>query len=217
MAKQEELVLVFPDRTSPDFGEIRGLEAAKRAMLIALSGLHSVALIGPHGNGKTLLIKSAQKVAKGLSMEVEKFHELTTADLKKFLDNEDSDAGDDMEPLVRAHIHVEVSPLSFRDLTGRSKGTDSATIERKLKDVAIWRDDKMDPRRMERLRHGLDMSLSEDVLLLGKQAYEEMGMTPRSFHIAVRVARTIADLEEFEKIQAVHFAEAIQYRLLDRR
>ena len=42
-------------------------------------------------------------------------------------------------------------------------------------------------------------------------------MTPRALDAAIRVARTIANMEESEHIQEQHMAEAVQYRLFDRR
>ena len=41
---------------------------------------------------------------------------------------------------------------------------------------------------------------------------QQLGMSARSFHHVLKLARTIADLEGVEMIQAAHLAEALQYR-----
>jgi magnesium chelatase family protein len=50
-----------------------------------------------------------------------------------------------------------------------------------------------------------------------KQAMDEMGLSARAYDKVRRVARTIADLAAVEKIGEDHIAEAVQYRLLDRK
>jgi magnesium chelatase family protein len=59
--------------------------------------------------------------------------------------------------------------------------------------------------------------LSDACLLLMKQAMDELGLSARAYDKVRRVARTIADLEGSEKITENHLAEAVQYRLLDRK
>jgi magnesium chelatase family protein len=46
---------------------------------------------------------------------------------------------------------------------------------------------------------------------------DELGLSARAYDKVRRVARTIADIEGVDRIAEHHLAEAIQYRLLDRR
>ncbi len=52
-----------------DFGDIRGQEAAKRAMVIAAAGAHNVLMIGPAGTGKTMMAKALPGILPPLQRE----------------------------------------------------------------------------------------------------------------------------------------------------
>ena len=47
--------------------------------------------------------------------------------------------------------------------------------------------------------------------------YEKMSLTARTYHKILRVARTIADLEESKEILLSHLNEAICYRNVDEK
>ena len=55
-------------------------------------------------------------------------------------------------------------------------------------------------------------ALDDKCSALMKSAYDRMGLTARSYHRILRVARTVADLDGSETIAPRHLAEAIQYR-----
>jgi magnesium chelatase family protein len=59
--------------------------------------------------------------------------------------------------------------------------------------------------------------LSDSCLLMMKQAMDELGLSARAYDKVRRVARTIADIDGAASIHELHLAEAVQYRLLDRK
>jgi len=58
--------------------------------------------------------------------------------------------------------------------------------------------------------------LDGDSEALLRQAMDALGLSARAYSKVLKVARTIADLEETADLQAHHVSEAISYRSLDR-
>jgi magnesium chelatase family protein len=61
--------LIAETKPEIDFADVRGQEAAKRALTIAAAGSHNVLMIGPAGTGKTMMAKALPGVLPPLSAD----------------------------------------------------------------------------------------------------------------------------------------------------
>jgi magnesium chelatase family protein len=127
-------------------------------------------------------------------------------------------------PLVdRIDIHIEVPSVAFRDLSGGAPGTSSAEMRGQ---VSAARKRQADRFQNTHTRHNANMShrqtrqfcrLDDECSNLLKAAMTDMGLSARAHDKILRVARTIADLDQSDAIRPMHLNEAINYRMLDRQ
>ena len=125
--------------------------------------------------------------------------------------------------LDRIDLHVEVTPVTFDQMTETRKAETSAEIqprvdkarqvqETRFKDYAEIHSNAMMPPQMVK-----DLcQISQEGRTLLKTAMERLGLSARAYDRILKVARTIADLTGTDDIELQHLAEAIQYRSLDR-
>lgn len=124
--------------------------------------------------------------------------------------------------LDRVDIHIEVPSIAYRDLASKSEGTSSAAMREvvartravqanRLKADRITNNSQMTTRHIKKY-----CRLDEESEALIKQAIDELGLSARAYSRILKVARTIADIEQSAQICVHHISEAIQYRSLDR-
>ncbi len=121
--------------------------------------------------------------------------------------------------LDRIDLHIEVPRLTYDKLVSQKVAQSSDSVRHRV----------IKTRRKQRERFAgqpgiltnSEMGLGEikkycQIDLTGqsllRQAMNQLHLSARSYHRLLKLARTIADLEEIEQIQANHIAEAIQYR-----
>ncbi len=314
-----------------DFGDVKGQESAKRALLVAAVGMHNVLMVGPQGGGKTMLacrfpsilpamsreevlatsriysvanqltpdrplilerpFRSPHKSASSTAIigggriprpgeislalngvlfldELPEFKRDALEALRQPLEEQSltvaraqivhtypasfcliasmnpcqcGNLGSDIEcrctplqvqrylnrisgPLLdRIDIHLEVPRINFGDLTAVKRGQDTATMReavirartiqaKRYKGQTGKLNSQMNPAEIKQ-----HCKLNQTAQALLKIAFDRLHMSARAYDRILKVARSIADLEQSETIQSSHLAEAIHYRSLDKK
>lgn len=125
--------------------------------------------------------------------------------------------------LDRLDLHVEVPAVPFRELSEDGRGEESATIRERVMAARARQVERYKGTRTPSNAHLRPSQIKKHCRIDGpgrtliEQAVARLGLSARAYMRILKVARTIADLEQKESIAAAHVAEAIQYRSLDRR
>ncbi len=125
--------------------------------------------------------------------------------------------------LDRLDIHIEVPQVDFKKLSAEEKGESSAEIKKRVnaarliqikrfEGTEVTSNAKMSPSQTREY-----CKLDEQSKKMLERCFETMGLSARAYDKILRIARTIADLDESENIKLEHVTEAVQYRALDRK
>lgn len=125
--------------------------------------------------------------------------------------------------LDRIDLHIEVSKVSYDELSAKAPGESSAQIRERVVEArniqtkrffgikGVYCNAQMNTRQVRKV-----CQLDETGSKILKKAITSLGLSARAYDRILKVARTIADLDKQEQIKSHHIAEAIQYRSLDR-
>ena len=129
--------------------------------------------------------------------------------------------------LDRIDIEIELPSVSYNEISGKTQaGEPSAKIRERVNTARKFTDTRLidggDKPGTLNARMTTEMlrkycTPDEEGQRLMRDAFETLGLSARGHDRVLRVARTIADLDGMEQINADHIAEAIMYRSLDRK
>ncbi len=125
--------------------------------------------------------------------------------------------------LDRIDLHLEVPAVRYEDLSSSHSPEPSSAIRQRViaarkrqlerfSNDLIYSNALMKPRHIKKY-----CAIDSAGQALLEQAVQRLGLSARAYHRILKVARTIADLEDQENIAPNHLLEAIQYRTLDRK
>ncbi len=123
--------------------------------------------------------------------------------------------------LDRFDIHIQVPSLDYKKLEKKNSET-SADIRKRVnqaraiqieryKELGIFSNAELTPKWIEQY-----CALNNESNQMLSQFFEKLNLSARAYSKILKVARTIADLDNCKNIEKNHLMEAIQYRSLDR-
>ncbi len=125
--------------------------------------------------------------------------------------------------LDRIDLQIEITPLSFDEMSRKAPGESSLTIRERVTKARKIQEERFanipgvhcNAQMTSRLMHLYAEPDAEGLEML-REAMNRLQLSARAYDRILRVARTIADLENSERVEPQHLAEAIGYRTLDR-
>ncbi len=125
--------------------------------------------------------------------------------------------------LDRIDLHVEVTPVTYDELAHDCPDEGSEEIRTRVIEARLIQEKRFTKQKgvhcnaqMESKDIQLHCKINEAGGIILRNAMDKLGLSARAYDRILKVSRTIADLEKSETIEAMHLAEAIQFRSLDR-
>ncbi len=121
--------------------------------------------------------------------------------------------------LDRIDICTEVTGISYEELTEKQENETSAQIRKRVEYAHRMQQERYEglPLHFNAYLNGnqteLYCPLGEKEQKLLKNAFGKLNLSARAYYKIIKTARTIADLEQEERILEQHLLEAIRYRL----
>ena len=125
--------------------------------------------------------------------------------------------------LDRIDLQIEISPVPFEDISSTKKAESSSSIRERVMNTRRIQQNRFKGNKGVHCNAQMNSRLlnkyalpDEDGLRKLKDAMTRLNMSARAYDRILKVARTIADLDNSDKVTASHIQEAISYRNLDR-
>ncbi|TDT61588.1 YifB family Mg chelatase-like AAA ATPase [Fonticella tunisiensis] len=125
--------------------------------------------------------------------------------------------------LDRIDIHISIEPVQFNEINSDKVEETSQQIKERVvkirnlqrerfKNDGIYCNAQMKARHLKKY-----CKVDAGGMELLESAFKNMALSTRAYSKILKISRTIADMDNSEIIRENHIAEAIQYRVLDRK
>ncbi len=125
--------------------------------------------------------------------------------------------------LDRLDLHIEALPVEFQHISSSEPAESSAAMKARVNAARKIQEERFRGTGITQNAHIPSARLHKDCPVtdsgnkLLENAFNRMGLSARAYDRILKVARTIADLDQSDVIDSRHVAEAVQYRSLDRK